>query len=111
MEQVEVLKEQGWEYKMEASFIEVYNETLRDLLAEVTPRNRDAGRIIDQNAIKHNSAGEAQPWKKWLVYIAKVSEGSQFTESPRKQNNHSPCIPINYLCRPFAETSSGLKYV
>lgn len=26
------LEEQGWEYKMEAQYLEIYNETLRDLL-------------------------------------------------------------------------------
>lgn len=36
---------------MEASFIEIYNNTLRDLLAD------GAGRVLDQNAIKHDPHG------------------------------------------------------
>jgi kinesin family member C1 len=49
---VERLKEQGWEYSLEASYIEVYNEQLRDLLAE-----QGAGRITDANPIQHQSDG------------------------------------------------------
>ena len=30
--QTEKLKEKGWSYQMEGSYIEIYNETLRDLL-------------------------------------------------------------------------------
>ncbi|XP_064400087.1 carboxy-terminal kinesin 2-like isoform X2 [Halichondria panicea] len=30
------LREQGWEYKMEAMFLEIYNESLRDLLSSTT---------------------------------------------------------------------------
>lgn len=51
------LSEQDWQYKLEASFIEVYNNTLRDLLAEGAGVRPDAGRILDNNAIKHDSAG------------------------------------------------------
>ena len=56
LDEVERLREQGWQYVLEASFVEVYNETLKDLLAE--GRGRDAGKITDQNAIKHGIAGK-----------------------------------------------------
>ena len=43
-------------YNMEASFIEVYNETLRDLLHEGRSRG-EAGHALDGNAIKHPADG------------------------------------------------------
>ncbi|KAI8468897.1 MAG: kinesin-domain-containing protein [Monoraphidium minutum] len=54
---VDALAAQEWEYSLEASFIEVYNNTLRDLLADGAARNPEAGRISDANAIKHDPAG------------------------------------------------------
>ncbi|KAI8466954.1 MAG: kinesin-domain-containing protein [Monoraphidium minutum] len=54
---VEALEAQEWSYSLGASFIEVYNNTLRDLLADGAARNPEAGRITDANAIKHDTSG------------------------------------------------------
>ncbi len=45
LESVAKLREQGWEYQLHAAFIEVYNEQLRDLLADTAPGRREAGKI------------------------------------------------------------------
>jgi kinesin family protein C1 len=34
------LKEKGWEYTMEASFLEIYNESIRDLLGSNDPSKK-----------------------------------------------------------------------
>lgn len=46
------LQDQGWEYSLEASYIEVYNEQLRDLLGGNSQRL-----ITESNAIQHGADG------------------------------------------------------
>lgn len=53
LETVARLREQGWEYVLEASFIEVYNETLRDLLAG----GAHGGKISETLSIQHSADG------------------------------------------------------
>lgn len=55
LEEAARLRDEGWEYTLEASFVEVYNESLRDLLAE--GKGRDAGKLPDANVIKHHPTG------------------------------------------------------
>ncbi|XP_042433160.1 kinesin-like protein KIN-14H [Zingiber officinale] len=54
------LQSQGWKYKMQASMLEIYNETVRDLLSPSRPTSVDtSGGLTKQYSIKHDSNGNA----------------------------------------------------
>lgn len=63
LENAERLKLTGWEFALEATFIEIYNENLRDLLG--TEGNGRAGRPLEGSCIKHNAHGhtEVRTWQ------------------------------------------------
>lgn len=50
------LKDQGWKYEMQVSMLEIYNETIRDLLSSNKSCATDSGNK-QQYAIKHDSNG------------------------------------------------------
>ncbi|EOY12618.1 Kinesin 3 isoform 4 [Theobroma cacao] len=57
----QALQPQGWRYEMQVSMLEIYNETIRDLLST----NRDVSRIENgvagkQYTIKHDANGNTQ---------------------------------------------------
>eukprot|EP01119_Soliformovum_irregulare_P017188 TRINITY_DN5063_c0_g1_i1.p1 TRINITY_DN5063_c0_g1~~TRINITY_DN5063_c0_g1_i1.p1 ORF type:complete len:726 (+),score=253.18 TRINITY_DN5063_c0_g1_i1:33-2180(+) len=73
-ETAEKLKEKGWEFEFEANFLEIYNETLRDLLAsKVKPDTK--------YEIKHDSKGVTSVTNMTSV---KVRTPSQVYELLRK---------------------------
>ncbi|KAJ8023458.1 Carboxy-terminal kinesin 2 [Holothuria leucospilota] len=61
-------KDKGWEFEMEATFLEIYNETINDLLGHGTSRKKPEIRMVDNkskevevtNIVKHIVTSEGQ---------------------------------------------------
>ncbi len=78
------LRDQGWEYQLEASFIEVYNEQLRDLLADTVPGRREAGKIQGTSGrlggvCRQHGCARVQGWEgagsgHWLDCIPHIAD-------------------------------------
>ncbi|XP_076912753.1 kinesin-like protein KIN-14N isoform X1 [Bidens hawaiensis] len=51
------LKEQGWKYEMQVSMLEIYNETIRDLLSSNKSCSTESSANKQQYAIKHDPNG------------------------------------------------------
>jgi len=64
-QEVETLKEKGWVYTMEASFLEIYNESIRDLL--VTNSNNQNNNKNHKNNNTKNNENENDHEKKYEI--------------------------------------------
>ncbi|XP_071730198.1 kinesin-like protein KIN-14N isoform X2 [Rutidosis leptorrhynchoides] len=51
----QTLQKQGWKYEMQVSMLEIYNETIRDLLSTTQPCSIESG--TKQYSIKHDANG------------------------------------------------------
>ncbi|EHA8587297.1 kinesin-like protein KIN-14H [Cocos nucifera] len=68
---------QGWKYKMQASMLEIYNETIRDLLSPSRPGSLDANAALSkQYAIKHDSNGNTNVSDLTIVDVCSIKEVS-----------------------------------
>ncbi|XP_019703067.1 kinesin-like protein KIN-14H isoform X1 [Elaeis guineensis] len=68
---------QGWKYKMQASMLEIYNETIRDLLSPSRPGSLDANTALSkQYAIKHDSNGNTHVSDLTIVDVCSIKEVS-----------------------------------
>ncbi|KAE8703195.1 Kinesin-1 [Hibiscus syriacus] len=57
----QALQPQGWRYKMQVSMLEIYNETIRDLLSPIRDSSRiENGSAGKQYTIKHDANGNTQ---------------------------------------------------
>ncbi|KAK8501903.1 hypothetical protein V6N13_023316 [Hibiscus sabdariffa] len=73
------LKAQGWKYKMQASMLEIYNETIRDLLSNnrsvgsdpTRPENAVSGK---QYTIKHDANGNTCVSDLTIVDVSSIAE-------------------------------------
>uniref|UniRef100_A0ACD5UQG7 Uncharacterized protein n=1 Tax=Avena sativa TaxID=4498 RepID=A0ACD5UQG7_AVESA len=65
---------QGWKYKMQASMLEIYNETIRDLLA--TNRTSVQDGVVSKYNIKHDANGNTQVSELTVVDVRSINEVS-----------------------------------
>ncbi|XP_057750966.1 kinesin-like protein KIN-14C isoform X1 [Arachis stenosperma] len=72
------LKDQGWKYKMQASILEIYNETIRDLLSNrpcgIDQTRTDNGVPGKQYNIKHDANGNTHVSDLTIVDVCSVNE-------------------------------------
>ncbi|XP_076890246.1 kinesin-like protein KIN-14N [Bidens hawaiensis] len=69
------LKDQGWKYEMQVSMLEIYNETIRDLLSPNKPCGTESGNK-QQYAIKHDSNGNTHVSDLTIVDVRSSKEVS-----------------------------------
>lgn len=68
----QTLRSQGWKYKMQASMLEIYNETIRDL-ANSRTYSHDAGK---QHVVKHDANGNTSVSDLTIVEVTSWEEVS-----------------------------------
>ncbi|KAI5412161.1 kinesin-like protein KIN-14N [Lathyrus oleraceus] len=70
---------QGWKYEMQVSMLEIYNETIRDLLSTTNKSASDATRVENgtpgkQYTIKHDASGNTHVTDLTVVDVQSVKE-------------------------------------
>ncbi|KAF8695544.1 hypothetical protein HU200_037390 [Digitaria exilis] len=70
----QALNSQGWKYKMQASLLEIYNETIRDLLAVNRTSAHDGG--SSKYIIKHDASGNTHVSDLTVVDVTSINEVS-----------------------------------
>ena len=66
MEQIELLKDHGWRYELQVSFLEIYNETIRDLLQNA---NNESTPDPKKHQIKQVSVNSKEVYVTELVMV------------------------------------------
>ncbi|KAJ6893283.1 kinesin-like protein KIN-14C isoform X1 [Populus alba x Populus x berolinensis] len=68
------LMAQGWKYKMQASMLEIYNETIRDLLSTNKSSSTENGAPGKQYTIKHDANGNTYVTDLTIVDVCRMEE-------------------------------------
>ncbi|KAG5234813.1 KINESIN protein [Salix suchowensis] len=68
------LMAQGWKYKMQASMLEIYNETIRDLLSTNKSSSTENGAPGKQYTIKHDANGNTHVTDLTIVDVCRIEE-------------------------------------
>lgn len=94
------LHAQGWNFKMQASMLEIYNESIRDLLASHRPNSHDTGR---QHVVKHDVNGntfisdltivEVKTWEEVSSLLKQAAQSRHVGRTAmNEQSSRSHCV-------------------
>ncbi|KAG2697865.1 hypothetical protein I3760_07G125000 [Carya illinoinensis] len=86
------LQVQGWKYKMQASMLEIYNETIRDLLSTNRSNGLDVSRTENgvqgkQYTIKHDANGNTHVSDLTVVDVCSIKEISSLLQQAAKSRS------------------------
>ncbi|KAI3741078.1 hypothetical protein L1987_58745 [Smallanthus sonchifolius] len=76
----QALAVQGWKYKMQASMLEIYNETVRDLLSPRSSNGAEGGGAGKQYAIRHDADGNTYVSDLTIVDVCSIREVSNLLQ-------------------------------
>ncbi|KAK3141431.1 hypothetical protein QOZ80_4BG0333810 [Eleusine coracana subsp. coracana] len=78
-ESSQYLESQGWKYSMQASMLEIYNETIRDLLAPSRPNSFEMANG-KQYTIKHDSHGNTTVSELTVIDVFSIADVTSLLE-------------------------------
>ncbi|XP_058194558.1 kinesin-like protein KIN-14D [Rhododendron vialii] len=118
------LQAQGWKYKMQASMLEIYNETIRDLLSVNCSSGLDLTRaencgVGKQYAIKHDANGNTHVADLTIVDVCSMKEVSRLLRQAAQSrsvgktdmNEHSSRSHFVFTLRIFGVNESTEQQV
>ncbi|CAM6126329.1 unnamed protein product [Calypogeia fissa] len=103
----QAMSSQGWSFRMQASMLEIYNETIRDLLArpskEDTARSENGGTPAKQYIVKHDLTGnttvsdltlvDVSNWKEVSSLLQRASQSRSVGKTAmNEQSSRSHCV-------------------
>ncbi|EPZ36202.1 kinesin-domain-containing protein [Rozella allomycis CSF55] len=94
-ETAEELKEKGWEYEMEATYVEIYNENIRDLLGNGEEKKHDIRHSNGKTIITDITTIQVKDAKQVLSLIEKARKNRAVGETQcneRSSRSHSVFI-------------------
>ncbi|MCL7035117.1 hypothetical protein MKW94_014586 [Papaver nudicaule] len=86
------LKAQGWKYKMQASMLEIYNETIRDLLATNRTVCAESSATGKQYTIKHDANGNTHVSDLTIVDVSSFKEVSSLLHQAAQSRSVSKTL-------------------
>ncbi|MCL7050855.1 hypothetical protein MKW94_017242 [Papaver nudicaule] len=86
------LKAQGWKYKMQASMLEIYNETIRDLLTANRTACSESSATGKQYTIKHDANGNTHVSDLTIVDVSSFKEVSSLLHQAAQSRSVSKTL-------------------